>query len=226
MGCGSGRRPGFRSRERTGRASFSSEARQDFSWSWYLLAWRTCVRRGGVRDCPAGRRGKSSGHRLRASGVRRDSAVAVGQPARVGEVAPPFFRGTDRFFHHFGLWNHSPPAPLFGLSLLVKGGIILFLGMVLMVLGVLAGVFSLFFLPIALAGYLARRRLEAAFHPATLLGGINRILTEYVATYVLSVGLFSGGHGRCDSLRWPAGLAVSMVLFAPGASQSFWGNLR
>jgi hypothetical protein len=79
---------------------------------------------------------------------------------------------------------------LFGLGLLVKGGIMLFLGMVLMVLGVLAGVFTLFFLPIALAGYLATSRLEAAFHPATLWGGINEILAEYVATYMLCLGLF------------------------------------
>jgi hypothetical protein len=79
---------------------------------------------------------------------------------------------------------------LFGLGLLVKGGIILFLGMVLMVLGVLAGVFSLFFLPMALAGHLQRRRLEAAFHPGMLWDGINTILAEYVATYLLSVGLY------------------------------------
>jgi Protein of unknown function (DUF4013) len=82
---------------------------------------------------------------------------------------------------------------LIGLGLLVKGGIILFLGMVLMVLGVLAGMFMLFFVPIALAGYLARRRLEAAFHPVMLWGGINEILTEYVPTYVVSVGLFIAG---------------------------------
>ncbi len=79
---------------------------------------------------------------------------------------------------------------LIGLGLLVRGGIILFLGMVLMVLGILAGVFTLFFLPMALAGYLGRRRLEAAFHPATVWGGINEILPEYVAAYLLSVGLF------------------------------------
>lgn len=82
---------------------------------------------------------------------------------------------------------------LIGLGLLVKGGIILFLGMVLMVLGVLAGMFTLFFVPMALAGYLTRRRLEAAFHPVTLWGGINAVLTEYVPTYVLSVGLFIAG---------------------------------
>lgn len=82
---------------------------------------------------------------------------------------------------------------LIGLGLLVKGGIILFLGMVLMVLGVLAGMFTLFFVPMALAGYLARRRLEAAFHPVILWGGINAVLTEYVPTYVLSIGLFIAG---------------------------------
>jgi hypothetical protein len=82
---------------------------------------------------------------------------------------------------------------LIGLGLLVKGGIILFLGMVLMVLGVLAGMFTLFFVPMALAGYLARRRLEAAFHPMILWGGINAVLTEYVPTYVLSIGLFIAG---------------------------------
>lgn len=78
---------------------------------------------------------------------------------------------------------------LLGLGLLVKGGILLFFGMVLMVLGVLAGVFSLFFLPMALARYLGQRRLEAAFHPGMLWEGINTILPEYVATYLLSVGL-------------------------------------
>jgi hypothetical protein len=78
---------------------------------------------------------------------------------------------------------------LLGLGLLVKGGILLFFGMVLMVLGVLAGVFSLFFLPMALARYLGQRRLEAAFHPGTLWEGINAILPEYVAAYLLSVGL-------------------------------------
>ena len=82
---------------------------------------------------------------------------------------------------------------LIGLGMLVKGGIILFLGMVLMVLGVLAGMFTLFFVPIGLAGYLVRRRLEAAFHPVMLWGGINQVLTEYVPTYVLSVGLFIAG---------------------------------
>ena len=79
---------------------------------------------------------------------------------------------------------------LFGLGLLVKGGMLLFLGMVLMVLGVLAGVFMLFFLPMALARYLVQRRIEVAFHPGILWEGINAVLAEYVATYLLSVGCY------------------------------------
>jgi hypothetical protein len=79
---------------------------------------------------------------------------------------------------------------LLGLGLLVKGGILLFLGMVLMVLGVLAGVFMLFFLPMALARYLVQRRIEVAFHPGILWEGINAVLAEYVATYLLSVACY------------------------------------
>ncbi len=77
---------------------------------------------------------------------------------------------------------------LLGLGLLVKGGILLFLGMVLIVLAVLAGLFMLFFLPMALARYLVQRRIEAAFHPGLLWEGINAVLAEYVATYLLTVG--------------------------------------
>jgi len=79
---------------------------------------------------------------------------------------------------------------LFGLNLIVSGGIILFLGMVLMVLGVLAGVFVVFFLPMALSHFLVQQRLEAAFHPGMLWGGINSVLAEYVAAYLLSVAAF------------------------------------
>ncbi len=77
-----------------------------------------------------------------------------------------------------------------GLGLLVKGGVLLFLGMVLMVLGVLSGVFALFFLPMALAHHLVRQRVEAAFHPAILWEGISGVLAEYVATYLVCVGLY------------------------------------
>jgi hypothetical protein len=79
---------------------------------------------------------------------------------------------------------------LLGLNLLVRGGIILFLGMLLMVLGLLVGLFVLFFLPMALAYFLARRRLEAAFHPSLLWDGINSVLAEYMATYLISVATY------------------------------------
>ncbi len=79
---------------------------------------------------------------------------------------------------------------LLSLGLLVKGGTLLLLGMVLMVLGVLAGVFMLFFLPMALARYLIQRRIEVVFHPGILWEGINAVLAEYVATYLLCVGCY------------------------------------
>ncbi len=77
---------------------------------------------------------------------------------------------------------------LVGLGLLVRGRFLLFFGMVLMVLGILAGLFTLFFLPMALARYLVQNRIEAAFHPGLLWDGISAVLAEYVATYLLSVG--------------------------------------
>ncbi len=79
---------------------------------------------------------------------------------------------------------------LVGLGLLVKGGVLLFLGMVLMVLGVLAGVFTLFFFPMAVARYVSQQRIEAAFHPVLVWDGINLVLAEYVAAYLLSVGSY------------------------------------
>jgi hypothetical protein len=108
---------------------------------------------------------------------------------------------------------------LLGLNLLVRGGMILFLGMVLMVLGVLAGVFMVFFLPMALAHFLARRRLEVAFHPSILWEGINSILAEYVATYLLSVGLFIlagllAAIPYLGPLLWPFGFFYLLLVQA------------
>jgi hypothetical protein len=79
---------------------------------------------------------------------------------------------------------------LLGLGLLVRGGVLLFLGMVLMVLGILAGLVTFFFLPMALARYLLGRRIDAAFRPSRLWEGINEVLVEYVAAYLLSVGAY------------------------------------
>jgi hypothetical protein len=76
---------------------------------------------------------------------------------------------------------------LLGLGLLVRGGVLLFLGMVLMVLGVLAGLVTFFFLPMALAKYLKAHRIDAAFRPSLLWEGINEVLVEYMAAYLLGV---------------------------------------
>ncbi len=101
---------------------------------------------------------------------------------------------------------------LLGMGFLVKGGILLFFGMVLMVLGVLAGVFVLFFLPMAMARFLVERRIEASFHPVILWEGINAILAEYVATYLLSVGLFILG-GLIAAIPYLGGLLWPFLCF-------------
>jgi len=100
---------------------------------------------------------------------------------------------------------------LIGLGLLARGGTLLFFGMVLMVLGVLAGIFTLFFLPMAMARYLVHGRIEAAFHPGIVWGGITAVLPEYVATYVLSVG-------ACIL----AGLAAAIPYFGPLVWPFLW----
>jgi hypothetical protein len=77
---------------------------------------------------------------------------------------------------------------LLGLGFLVTGGITLFVGMVLIVLGILAGMFLLFFLPMGMAKYLSEGRIEAAFHPGMIWEGINSVLAEYAGAYFLGVG--------------------------------------
>jgi hypothetical protein len=101
---------------------------------------------------------------------------------------------------------------LLGFGLLVKGGILLFFGMVLMVLGVLAGVFVIFFLPMAMARFLGKRRIEAAFHPGIIWEGINAILAEYVATYLFSVGFFILG-GVVAAIPYFGGLLWPFLCF-------------
>jgi hypothetical protein len=110
--------------------------------------------------------------------------------------APPAWEGWPSLFRGglvgFGIGSAYGVLPLLlvlvGFGLFVRGGVLLFLGAVVIVIGVLAGVFTLFFLPMALARYLGQRRIEAAFHPRSLLEGINVVLTEYVTTYLLSLG--------------------------------------
>jgi hypothetical protein len=66
----------------------------------------------------------------------------------------------------------------------------LVLGLVMMLLGMVAGLMLGFFLPMAVARYLVERRVEAAFNPVAVWSRISKVLAEYVAAYLLSIGSF------------------------------------
>jgi hypothetical protein len=141
--------------------------------------------------------------------VYRAATLSGAGPLPEWENWPALFRGGLAGFA-IGLGYGMIPLLLllWGLGLLVEGGVRLFLGMVLMVLGVLAAMFMLFFLPMGLARYLGQRRLEVAFHPGSLWDGIHPILAEYVATYLLSVGSYILGSliaaiPYFGALAWP-----------------------
>jgi hypothetical protein len=75
-----------------------------------------------------------------------------------------------------------------GLSIVVRGGMLIAMAGVLMVLGVVAGLAALFFLPMGVARSLVDERLEVAFRPTALWGAIARVLGEYVAAYAAAIG--------------------------------------
>jgi hypothetical protein len=75
-----------------------------------------------------------------------------------------------------------------GFGLLVKGDLIL--GLVMMLLGMLAGLTLGFFFPMGIARYLEERRVEAALNPVVIWSRIRRVLAEYVAAYLLTIGSF------------------------------------
>ena len=77
-----------------------------------------------------------------------------------------------------------------GFALLVRGGEQLVMGLVMMLLGMLAGLTLGFFHPMAVARYLEERRIEAAFHPAVVWSRIRKVLAEYVAAYLFSIASF------------------------------------
>ncbi len=74
-----------------------------------------------------------------------------------------------------------------GLNLSVQGGLLLSTGLALIVLGLALALAILFFFPMGVARYLTEERIEAAFRPASLWGGIDRVLAEYVGVYALTV---------------------------------------
>lgn len=95
-----------------------------------------------------------------------------------------------------------------GLGLLVTGGVKLVPGLVMMLLGMLAGLTLGFFLPMAVARYLEERRIEAAFHLGVVWSRIRRVLAEYAAAYLLGIGSLIvagaiGGIPFLGVLVWP-----------------------
>jgi hypothetical protein len=95
-----------------------------------------------------------------------------------------------------------------GFNLLVRGGVELVLGLVMTLLGTLAGLTLGFFLPMGVARYLEERRVEAAFHPGVVWWRIRRVLAEYAAAYLLSIASlivagFIGAVPYLGVLVWP-----------------------
>jgi hypothetical protein len=76
---------------------------------------------------------------------------------------------------------------LVGLNLLVRGGLLLSMALALILLGLALALSILFFFPMGVARYLTEERIEAAFRPASLWAGIDRVLGEYVGVYALVV---------------------------------------
>lgn len=76
---------------------------------------------------------------------------------------------------------------LVGLNLLVRGGLLLSTALALIILSLALALSILFFFPMGVARYLTEERIEAAFRPASLWAGIDRVLGEYVGLYALTV---------------------------------------
>lgn len=93
---------------------------------------------------------------------------------------------------------------LVGLDFLVRGGLVLFMALSLIILGLALALSILFFFPMGVAQYLTEERIEAAFRPATLWAAIARALAEYVGLYALTIGA-----------NVVAGIASSVPLVGP-----------
>lgn len=77
-----------------------------------------------------------------------------------------------------------------GLGLLVKGGTLMWIGLVVIIIGMLGGLTVGFFLPMGLARYALVGRIEAAFQPQTLWTQINKNLGDYVAAFLFCLLCF------------------------------------
>lgn len=95
-----------------------------------------------------------------------------------------------------------------GFGLLVRWEVALVLGLVMMLLGMFAGLMLGFFLPMAVARYLVEGRVEAAFNPVAVWSRITKALAEYMAAYLLTIGSFIvaglvGSIPYLGVLAWP-----------------------
>jgi len=95
-----------------------------------------------------------------------------------------------------------------GFGLLVRWEVALVLGLVMMLLGMFAGLTLGFFLPMAVARYLVEGRVEAAFNPVAVWSRITKALAEYMAAYLLTIGSFIvaglvGSIPYLGVLAWP-----------------------
>lgn len=95
-----------------------------------------------------------------------------------------------------------------GFGFLLSGGAILALGVVLIMLGILAGMTIGFFLPMVIARALLEHRLEAVLHPVAVWTRIRKVLAEYAEAYLLCIGLFIlagllGSIPAVGVLIWP-----------------------
>lgn len=108
---------------------------------------------------------------------------------------------------------------LIGFSLLVRGGGLLLMGMVFMALGILAGLFTGFFLPMGLACYAKGGRVEAAFRPRLLWARIDTILGEYLVAYFSCMaswllGGIAAALPLVGALLWPFLAFYLLVIWA------------
>jgi hypothetical protein len=101
---------------------------------------------------------------------------------------------------------------LVGLNLLVRGGMLLSMAVALIILGLALALSILFFFPMGVARYLTEERIEAAFRPASLWAGIDRVLGEYVGVYALTVAAHVVA-GVVASVPFAGPLATPLLAF-------------
>lgn len=139
----------------------------------------------------------------------------AGKPAEMpGWGGWPDLVKTGLFLALVGLGYGLVPSLmlLVGLNLLVRGGLFFSMAMALMILGLALALSILFFFPMGVARYLTEERIEAAFRPAILWTAIDRVLSEYMGVYALTLGSYVAG-GLVASIPFVGPLAAPFMAF-------------